>query len=83
MKSASNEKLAVDVEQVDQFVYLGRLITADGKSKRDIQRTMGHTSQAFGQMNKTWRSREITIHRYPNNSVKERTLSRLSSGLVE
>jgi hypothetical protein len=48
------------VEQVDKFVYLGGLITANGSNEEDIQRRIGLTSQAFGKLNKIWRSKGIT-----------------------
>ena len=48
------------IEQVEQFVYLGGLINADGSNEKDIQRRIGRTSQAFGIMNRIWRSRELT-----------------------
>jgi hypothetical protein len=49
-----------EVEQVDKFVYLGGLITANGSNEEDIQRRIGLTSQAFGKLNKIWRSKGIT-----------------------
>src|SRR6218665_2769713 len=49
-----------NIEQVEQFVYLGGLINADGSNEKDIQRTVGRTSQAFGMMTRIWKSKELT-----------------------
>ena len=45
---------------MEQFVYLGGLINADSSNDKDIQRRIGRASQAFGMMNRIWRSRELT-----------------------
>ena len=39
------------IEQVEQFVYLGGHITADGSYEIDIQMRIGRTSPVFGMMN--------------------------------
>src|SRR6218665_1593813 len=47
-------------EHFKQFLHLGGLTNADGSNDNDIDRRIGHTSQAFGVMNRAWRSRELT-----------------------
>jgi hypothetical protein len=51
-----------NIEQVEKFVYLGGLINSDGSNEKEIQRRIGRrpTSQAFGKMNRIWRSKELT-----------------------
>ena len=47
-----------NIEQVEQFVYLGGLINADGSNEKDIHRRIGRTSQAFWMMSKIWKSKK-------------------------
>src|SRR6218665_2197513 len=48
------------LEQVTEFIYLGRVITEDGRCTKDIKRRIGLASAMFGTMNKVWRSNNIT-----------------------
>src|SRR6218665_1759294 len=48
------------LEQVTEFVYLGGVITEDGRCTNDIKRRIGLASAMFGTMNKLWRSSNIT-----------------------
>ena len=45
-----------DVEQVEEFTYLGGVVTEDGRSSKDIKRRIGLASAAFGQLTKMWKS---------------------------
>jgi len=59
-----------------QFVYLGGLINnAEGNHEKDRQRRIGRTSQAFGMMTRTWRSKKLTTKtkRYtiPHNYTRQ------------
>ena len=45
-----------DVEQVEEFTYLGGVVTEDGRSTKDIKRRIGLASAAFGQLTKMWKS---------------------------
>ena len=48
--------LAIDgtpIEQVDQFVYLGQLITEDGKSENEIYRRIPIARGVFSKMRST------------------------------
>ena len=47
-------------EQVEQIVYLGGLIAADGCNEKDIQRRIARTSETFGMMTRIWKSKELT-----------------------
>src|SRR6218665_3678861 len=48
------------LEQVTEFIYLGGMITEDGRCTKDIKRRIGLASAMFGTMNKVWRSNNIT-----------------------
>src|SRR6218665_3562197 len=48
------------LEQVTEFIYLGGVITEDGRCTKDIKRSFGLASAMFGTMNKVWRSNNIT-----------------------
>jgi hypothetical protein len=40
------------IKQVSRFVYLGSLITSDGKCDEEIKRRIGMAKDAFNKMNK-------------------------------
>src|SRR6218665_426813 len=48
------------LEQVTEFIYLGGVITEDGRCTKDIRRRIGLASAMFDTMNKVWRSKNIT-----------------------
>src|SRR6218665_2046690 len=48
------------LEQVTEFIYLGGVITENGRCTKDIKRRIGLASAMFGTMNKMWRSNNIT-----------------------
>src|SRR6218665_1527061 len=48
------------LEQVTEFIYLGGVITGDGRCTKDMKRRIGLASAMFGTMNKVWRSNNIT-----------------------
>ena len=55
-------KLGHDVlEQVDEFIYLGGLVSEDAQSAADIKRRTGLASAVTGQLNKIWRSKNVTV----------------------
>ena len=55
-------KLGHDVlEQVDEFIYLGGLVSEDAQSTADIKRRTGLASAVTGQLNKIWRSKNVTV----------------------
>src|SRR6218665_182777 len=49
------------LEQVTDFIYLGGVITEDGRCTKDIKRRIGLASAMFGTMNKMWRSNNIGL----------------------
>src|SRR6218665_3151923 len=61
-----HEKLQVRLgtevlEQVTRFVYLGGLITEDGRCEEDVKRRIGLTCAAFGGLGKMWKEKSISI----------------------
>ena len=48
------------LEQVTEFVYLGGLITEDGKCTKDIKRRISLASAMFGTLGKIWRTGNIS-----------------------
>ena len=62
-----------EIEQVTGFVYLGGLITEDGRCEEDIKRRIGLACAAFGGLGKMWRAKDIAI----------KTKMRLYHALVE
>ncbi|XP_037930032.1 uncharacterized protein LOC119664651, partial [Teleopsis dalmanni] len=65
------------IEEVQSFCYLGSYISNNGGSRQDIQHMLSKAKQAFGTLNKIWRSSNITqrtkIHLY-NANVKSTLL---------
>jgi len=51
-----NERL----EQVEDFTYLGSVMTADGKCVKDVKRRSGLTSAMVNKFSKLWRSNSIS-----------------------
>src|SRR6218665_4105606 len=51
------------LEQVTRFVYLGGLITEDGRCEEDVKRRIiiGLACAAFGGLGKMWREKSISI----------------------
>ncbi|XP_037944421.1 uncharacterized protein LOC119677222 [Teleopsis dalmanni] len=48
------------IEDVQSFCYLGSYISNNGGSRQDIQHRLSKAKQAFGTLNKIWRSSNIT-----------------------
>ena len=49
-----------ELEQVNEFVYLGSLITEDGKCTAEVKRRIGLASGMNGRFVKIWKSRNIS-----------------------
>jgi len=60
------------LEQVTEFVYLGGLITEDGRCTKDIKRRIGLACAMFGKLNKIWKG----------NSISTRTKMKLYGAFV-
>lgn len=52
----------IELEQVNKFIYLGHLITEDGKSDADIKRRIEIAKSTFIKMSKTLTCRKITLN---------------------
>ncbi len=57
-----NEKITTDIERVDQFVYLGSLITNNGGCEQEIRKRIIMTKTAMTRLDKIWKNRQITIN---------------------
>src|SRR6218665_1753261 len=55
------------LEQVTRFVYLGGLITEDGRCEEDVKRRIGLACAAFGGLGKMWRKEHL--HRNQNETL--------------
>src|SRR6218665_2190800 len=49
------------LEQVTRVVYLGGLITEDGRCEEDVKLKIGLACAAFGVLGKMWREKNISI----------------------
>ena len=47
------------IECVDQFVYLGSLITKDNDCSKEIKRRIGIATGSFGALTEIWKSSEV------------------------
>ena len=50
-----------DIENVEEFVYLGSLVSWDNDCSKDIQRRIGKATGAFEGFTKVWQSKAIRI----------------------
>ena len=50
------------IECVDQFVYLGSLITKDNDCSKEVRRRIGVASGSFGALTEMWESGEVSIN---------------------
>ena len=62
--TVSGDKL----EQVDQFSYLGSVITQDSRCDKEIKRRVGISKKVFHSMEKVLTSRSINMH---ENAIAE------------
>jgi len=49
------------LEEVEEFVYLGSLLTEDVNCVKDIRRRSSLTSAMFGKLNRIWKSSNISL----------------------
>jgi Reverse transcriptase (RNA-dependent DNA polymerase) len=49
-----------ELEQVEEFIYLGGVITEDAGCAKDMKRRIGLTSAMFGKLRKLWKSKNIS-----------------------
>ena len=50
------------IEQVSSFNYLGAMITADGRSKKEIRRRIGWAEDAFNKMRAIFTDRKLSLN---------------------
>ena len=62
MNSRTNEPIKLqgeNIEEVEEFTYLGYKITADGSSEREIRAMLPKAGQAFATLRNVWKSGKI------------------------
>ena len=62
MNSRTNEPIKLqeeNIEEVEEFTYLGSKMTADGSSEREIRARLLKAGQPFATLRNTWKSGEI------------------------
>ncbi|KAJ8724798.1 hypothetical protein PYW07_015756 [Mythimna separata] len=52
---------ALDLETVDNFVYLGSIISNDGSCEKEVRRRIGMAKSAMAQLDKVWKDRNISV----------------------
>ena len=64
LKTNNNQNLKVDnepIEEVEQFVYLGSVITTTGGTTEDVDARIKKAKGAFAQLSKLWNARDISL----------------------
>ena len=51
-----------EIEEVDDFIYLGSTITNKGNSALEIRRRLAMAREAVSKMGNTWRSRRVSLN---------------------
>ncbi|KAL9956332.1 hypothetical protein ACROYT_G037796 [Oculina patagonica] len=62
VNARNDQRLEINGEQVDEveeFVYLGALLDKEGGTTKDIQHRLSKASQAFYRMRRLWETSEI------------------------
>jgi hypothetical protein len=49
------------VDEVDEFTYLGSMVTTDGDSIREVKTRITKARQAFAALNNLWKSTKINL----------------------
>ena len=82
MNSKSREPITVGegtIEAVNDFIYLGSKMQADGDSEPDIKRRISKASQAFSMLKNVWKSKKLS-HNTKIRIFKSNVLSVLLYG---
>lgn len=61
------------VEEVQNFIYLGSVISTQGGAEEDVRRRIQLANVAFGSLNHVWRSKRLSLRlklRFFNSNVK-------------
>ena len=53
---------STNIEEVDEFCYLGSIIAKDGGADSDVMSRIKKARQSFGSLNSVWRSTQISRH---------------------
>ena len=70
------------IEEVDEFTYLGSIVSKKGGTDEDIQARIGKARQAFAMLRPIWRSTALTTRtklRVFSSNVKAMVLSGLET----
>ena len=51
-----------ELEDVDEFTYLGSIVTTDGDCTREINMRISKAGQAFAMLKTVWRSQQLSTH---------------------
>src|SRR6478609_1392571 len=49
------------LNQVEEFVYLGGVITSEGKPDKDVKRRIGFASEVMSTLKVIWQARDISL----------------------
>ena len=67
-----------DIEDVEQFTYLGSVVSRDGRTDRDVKSRIGKATAAFKTLRHIWTSQVISVKtkfRIFNTNVKSNALT--------
>ena len=82
MNSRTNEPIKLqgqNIEEVEEFTYLGSMMTADGSCEREIHARLSKAGQAFATLRNMWKSVKI-CHKTKIRLFKSNVLSILLYG---
>jgi len=63
------------IEEVDQFTYLGSIVSKKGDTDEDIQAQIGKARQAFAMLRQIWRS--TALHTQLTTKTKRESLGQM------
>ena len=49
-----------NIEEVDNFIYLGATVSKEGGTDKEIRRRLGHTRVAYNKLHKIWSSSQLS-----------------------
>ena len=64
LNTTSNQPITVNnqqLEEVDEFTYLGSKVSTDGDSGKDVSVRISKANQAFGTLNPVWKSTKLNV----------------------
>ena len=75
----------VEVEKVQRFTYLGRIVTSDGGADEDVKSRIGKARQVFNTLRPVWNSLSIstkTTSRTEQEWIPKEIVSRIGSATL-